>query len=91
MALLTAAGDLLVLLRVDKAVDALLMQVERSLLPVVQILQLVHVDEAVERAREQHDKVFVVLDLRDPAPVCVHFETGEAPLLAAVLRRPLVL
>ena len=50
VALLTAAGDLLVLDAIDEAIDALLVQVERSLGPVVQILQLVHVDETVERA-----------------------------------------
>ena len=50
VALFTAAGDLLVLLGVDEAVDTLLMQVERALLTIVEILQLVHMNEAVERA-----------------------------------------
>ena len=48
MALLAAARHLFMLHRVDKAVDALLMEVECALLAVVQRLQLVHVDETVQ-------------------------------------------
>ena len=50
MPLFATAGDLLVFLGVDEAVNALLMQVKRSLLPVVEILELVHVNETIKRA-----------------------------------------
>ena len=49
--LFATASDLLVFFGVDEAVNPLLMQVKRSLLPVVEILELVHVNETIKRAR----------------------------------------
>jgi hypothetical protein len=54
MALLSATGDLFVLYGVDETVDSLLMQVESFLLLIVQCVQLMHVDESIERRREKH-------------------------------------
>ena len=82
----TATRNLFVLDRVHKAVDSFEMQVERFLSPVVECLQLVHVDEAVQGRGDEVVQVFVVLDLCDPSPMTVDLDACETLLLDTVLR-----
>ena len=72
VALFTTTGNLLVLLRVNEAIDTLLMQIKRSFLSIVEVLEFMHVDKAVKRAGQEHDQVLVILDLCYPSPVRMH-------------------
>ncbi len=91
VALHTARGDLLVLSRVDEAVDTLQVKVEGLLRPVVQSLKLVHVNETIKRRGDQQVQIFVVLDLGDPTPMTMNFDAGEALFFYLVLSWSLVL
>ena len=67
------------------------MQVKRTLLAIVEVFKLVHMDEAVQGAGHEEVQILVVLDFRDPAPMRMHFQTGEALFSASVLSGSLVL
>lgn len=69
VALLAATGHEAVLRRVDKGVDSLLMEVEGLVLLVGEVLDIVDVDEAIERGGDDVVEVCVELYLGDPALV----------------------
>lgn len=69
VALLAARSDETVLARVHEGVHALLMQVEGLVLLVDEVLDVVDVDEAVERGRHDVVKVGEELDLGYPTVV----------------------
>jgi hypothetical protein len=86
---LTARGDKLVLLAVHKAVDTLLVKVERLVLK-LKFVDVVDVNQTVERGTEHIIQIGVVLDLGDPALVDVPTLHVYTPLVDLSFKRLLL-
>jgi len=69
VALFSATCNEPMLRRVDEGIDTLLVEVERLVFFVRQVLDVMDVDEAVERGAHDVVEIRIELDLRDPALV----------------------
>jgi len=73
MAFLSTTSDLLVLERVNKTVDTLLMQVKCFLGTILKRFKFVHVNKTVQRRGHNLVQILIVLNLGDPTPMGMHF------------------
>lgn len=82
--LFTATCNEPVLRRIDEGVDTLLVQVKRLVLFVRQLLDVVNMNEAVERGAHNVVEIRVELDLRDPSFVDLLLDHLDAMLLLLI-------